>query len=249
MSTFNFVNNALGQLFDVLEPHTGTRFATFNMDETEKVEQGIDGAGKVYMQKYKKTRDEHMYKYLYDPDMSFDDRFHQRIASIGIKDRGKPWITLMFNTGAVQSLTNVHSCNQYMVIQNSEGDPFEIQTKKVRVPVNLVLVSNEASYLYAATERLALFFDRIINFQYCEYIQFPSGVEDECERSGQCMDITEVDLEALDTESRGSLVTSAYNFGLVYWVTKYPEQVKVLEKITLDIAVKNMGNAYTLTVQ
>ena len=104
----------------------------------------------------------------------------------------------------------------------------------------LILISNDISTLYKATENLSLFFDRIINFQYCEYVKFPTGTEDEYEKTAQCMDIEEVDLNKLDTNSRGSLVSSAYSFGLVYWVTRYPDQIQVLEKIIVDIVKKDI---------
>lgn len=248
MAVFNFVNNTLGQLFDILEGHSGVQFATFNMNETIKAEQGSIGQNKRFMQQYEEEHDEPVYKYLYDPDLSFDERFHQRLASVAYKDRNKPWITLMFNTGTVRTLTNVDSKNQYITVQNSDNDYFNIKTKRVRVPVNMILVSNDISYLYKATENLALFFDRIINFQYCEFVEFPTGTQDEYEKCGQVMDITEVDLNKLDTDSRGTLVSSAFSFGLVYWVTKYPEYVNVLDRIILDIAVKGQGTLISLDV-
>lgn len=248
MAVFNFLNNALGQLFDVLEGHSGGQFATFNMNETTKTDQSSDGDKKIFMKQYQETHDEPVYKYIYDPDLAFDERFHQRIASISYKDRRAPWCTLMFNTGTVRPLTQVHSTNKYLTIQNSDKDYFEIKTKRVRVPVNMVLISNDISYLYSITENLTLFFDRIINYSYCEYVQFPTGTEDEYEKVGQVMDITEVDLTKLDTDSRGTLVTSAFSFGLVYWVTRYPEQCHVLDRIITDIAVKGQGTLITLDV-
>lgn len=250
MATFNYLNNALGQLFDVLEGHLGgAKFATFSMKETSKVEQGFDGGDKLFMQKYKQEHDEPMYKYLYDPDLSFDDRFHQRLASISVEDRGEPWVTIMFNTGTVQALTDVYSCNNYWTVNNSDGDYFDIKAKRVKVPVNMVLVSNDISYLYSITENLVLFFDRIINFAYAEYVSFPTGTEDEYERKGQAIDITEVNLDKFDTSNRGTLVSSAYTFGLVYWVSRYPEYCHLLERIIVNIAVKGQGKLCTLTVE
>lgn len=250
MAVFNYVNNALGQLFDVLEGHLGgEKFASFSLNEVDKTESGFDGADKVFMQQYKKECDEHMYKYIYDPDLSFDDRFHQRLASVAIKDRSKPWVSLMFNTGAVKSLTNVYSCNNYFTVNNSDGDYFDVKAKRVLVPVNMVLISNDMTYLYSITENLTLFFDRIINFEYVEYVGFPTGTEDEYERKGQVTDITEVNLEKLDTTNRGSLASSAYTFNLVYWVSRYPEQCNLLERIIVNIAVKGQGNKYTMVVE
>lgn len=250
MAVFNFVNNALGQLFDVLEGHMGgAKFATFSMSEVEKVAQGSDGNEKVFMKQYEKEHDEVMYKYLYDPDLSFDDRFHQRLASVSIKDRNEPWVTLMFNTGAVRSLTNVYSCNNYFTVNNSDGDYFDIKAKRVSVPVNMVLISNDMTYLYSILENLTLFFDRVINYEYVEYVAFPTGTEDEYERKGQVTDITEVNLEKLDTSSRGSLASAAYTFNLVYWVSRYPEQCNLLERIIVNIAVKGQGKLCTLIVK
>jgi hypothetical protein len=83
-----------------------------------------------------------------------------------------------------------------------------------------------------------LFWDRIVNFSYCEFVQFPTGTEDEYEKTGQAMGIKEVDLKTLDPNYRGTIVSSAYTFDLVYWVSKYPEQCHLLEKIIVNIAVK-----------
>ena len=250
MATFNFVNNCLGQLFDILESHMGgVKLATFSMNETTKVAQSPDASNKRFMQQYQQQFDEQMYKYIYDPNLSFDERFHQRLASIGFDKRREPWITIMYNTGSVRTVTDIVSTNQYLQIQNSDGDYFDIKTKRVRVPVNLVLVSNDISTLYYATEHLALFWDRIVNFEYCEFVKFDTGTEDEYEKSGQAVDITEIDLQKLDTSSRGGLVTSAYSFGLVYWVTQYPEFCHVLDKITIDIGVLNQGTLYSINVQ
>lgn len=249
MATFNFLNNSIGQLFDVLEGHAGVSFATFNLNESDKVEQGFDGEEKIFMKQYAETHDEPVYKYLYDPDLSFDENFHQRIASIAFRDRNEPWVSVMFNTGTVQSLTDVVSTNQYRTIHNSDGDYFDIKTKRVKVPVNMVLISNDISTLYKVTENLTLFFDRLINFNYCEYVKFPTGTEDEYEKTGQATDIEEVNLTKLDTNTRGSLVTSAYTFGLVYWVTRYPDKVELLERIILDIAIKNHGTVASLIIK
>lgn len=249
MAVFNYLNNCIGQVFDVLEDHSRIPFATFTMNESSKTDQGMDGEEKVFMKQYKSTVDEQVYKYIYDPDLSFDDRFHQRIASIKYTDRNQPWVTIMFNSGTVRGLTEVVSTNQYRVVKNSAGEAFNIKAKRVRVPINMVLVSNDISTLYSVTERLALFFDRIVNIDYCEFVEFPSGVTDEYENTCQCMDITEVDLTKLDISSRGSLVTSAYTFGLVYWVTEYPKEVKLLERITIEVAMKGVGTLTKLVVQ
>lgn len=249
MATFNYLNNAIGQLFDMLEGHTGTEFATFTMNEPEHYEDSIDGEEAIYMQQYQSEYDEPSYKYIYDPDLNFDDQFHQRLASVQFKDREQPWVTIMFNTGALKSLTNVVSTNQYVTIPNSDGDHFEIKTKRVAVPIKMVLVSNDISTLYAVTEQLALFWDRIVNFSYCEFIQFPTGTEDEYEKTGQAMYIREVDLKKPSMETQGTLVSTAYTFDLVYWVTKYPKQCHVLEKIVVKIASKQKGDILSFEVR
>ena len=248
MATFNYLNNCLGQVFDVLESHTGTKWATFTMNEAEKVEQGFDGEEKVYMKKYAEQHDEQVYRYIYAPKLSCDESFYQRLSSVGFDDRREPWVSIMFSTGPVHSVTDVVSYNMYRTIKNSDNDFFDIKTKRVKVPVNMVLVSNDVSTLYAVTENLTLFWDRIVNISYCEFVQFPTGTEDEYEKTCQCMDISEVDLTKLDRKTRGSLVTSAYTFNLVYWVTQYPEQCKLLEKIVLDIAVHSEGTLTKLEV-
>lgn len=250
MATFNFLNNCVAQLFDLLESHMGgIKLASFSMTEEERETVNPDYQNKKFMKQYEQQYEEPVYKYLYDPDLSFDERFHQRIAAMSFNKRNEPWITIMFNTGSVRTVTDVVSTNQYVTIENSDGKYFDIKTKRVRVPINMVLVSNDTSTLYFATEQLALFFDRIINFSYCEFVKFSTGTEDEYEKTGQCMDITEIDLDKLDTGNRGSIVTSAYSFGLVYWVTRYPEECKLLNKIVIDVGIKNHDTICTLTVQ
>lgn len=250
MATFNFLNNCLGQLFDLLESHMGgIKLASFSMTEEERETINQDYENKRFMKQYQSNYEEPIYKYLYDPDLSFDERFHQRLAQISFSKRNEPWVTLMFNVGSVRTVTEVQSTNKYIQVQNSDNDYFDIKTKRVRVPVNMVLVSNDISTLFYATEHLALFWDRIINFEYCEFVRFPTGTEDEYAKTGQAMDITEIDLDKLDTSSRGSIVSSAYSFGLVYWVTQYPEFCHVLDKIVIDIGIKNHDTICTLTVQ
>lgn len=250
MATFNFLNNCLGQLFDLLESHMGgIKLASFSMTEEERETINQDYENKRFMKQYQSNYEEPIYKYLYDPDLSFDERFHQRLAQISFNKRNEPWVTLMFNVGSVRTVTEVQSTNKYIQVQNSDNDYFDIKTKRVRVPVNMVLVSNDISTLFYATEHLALFWDRIINFEYCEFVRFPTGTEDEYAKTGQAMDITEIDLDKLDTSSRGSIVSSAYSFGLVYWVTQYPEFCHVLDKIVIDIGIKNHDTICTLTVQ
>lgn len=211
------------------------------MSETERAKQSSDYSDKKFMKMYDDKMDEQMYKYIYDPDLAFDDKFHQRLASISMKDRGNPWVSLMFNTGAVQSLTNVYSCKNYWTTQNSDGDYFDVRAKRVSVPVNMVLVSNNMSYLYSIAENLTMWFDRFVNFEYCEFVGFPTGTEDEYERKGQAKDIKEVNLTNFDTSTRGSLVSTAYQFDLVYFVSRYPEQCKLLDKIIINIAEKKHG--------
>ncbi len=250
MATFNFLNNCLGQLFDLLESHMGgIKLASFSMTEEERETINQDYENKRFMKQYQSNYEEPIYKYLYDPDLSFDERFHQRLAQISFNKRNEPWVTLMFNVGSVRTVTEVQSTNKYIQVQNSDNDYFDIKTKRVRVPVNMVLVSNDISTLFYATEHLALFWDRIINFEYCEFVRFSTGTEDEYAKTGQAMDITEIDLDKLDTSSRGSIVSSAYSFGLVYWVTQYPEFCHVLDKIVIDIGIKNHDTICTLTVQ
>ena len=113
MATFNYLNNCLGQVFDVLEGHSGTKWATFTMNEAEKVAQGSDGEEKVYMKKYAEQHDEQVYRYIYAPNLSFDESFYQRLSSVGFDDRREPWVSIMFSTGPVHSVTDVVSYNMY----------------------------------------------------------------------------------------------------------------------------------------
>ena len=211
MATFNYLNNCLGQVFDVLESHTGTKWATFTMNEAEKVEQGFDGEEKVYMKKYAEQHDEQVYRYIYAPNLSFDDTFYQRISSVGFDDRREPWVSIMFSTGPVKSLTEVVSYNMYRTIKNSDNDFFDIKTKRVKVPVNMVLVSNDVSTLYAVTENLTLFWDRIVNISYCEFVQFPTGTEDEYEKLKDKIS-NEIVIPILNQKSISNLVDWSIDF-------------------------------------
>ena len=117
MSTPNFLNNALTQLFDDLEDKCRVKFNTFTAND--KPMKGGINADQEYMKMYQKTEDNRIYKYLYDPDLNFDFRFHQRMARINYRNRKEPWVSLMFNTQTVRPLNHVLS-HVYTGIQEAE---------------------------------------------------------------------------------------------------------------------------------
>ena len=106
-----------------------------------------------------------IYKYLYDPALAFDFRFHQRLAAAPFKKTSKPWATIMFSTKQVRTLTNILS-HLYTRRENINGNITEFKTRMVSVPVNMVVVSNDMDKLYDTTEKIAMYFDRFINFHY-----------------------------------------------------------------------------------
>jgi hypothetical protein len=53
---------------------------------------------------------------------------------------------------------------------------------------------------------------------------------------GQAANIREIDLTKLDTEQRGSLVSEAYQFDLVYWVVDTPDTyLNQFKRVILDL--------------
>ena len=69
----------------------------------------------------------------------------------------------MFSTKQVRTLTNVLS-HLYTRRENINGNITEFKTRMVSVPVNMVVVSNDMDKLYDTTEKIAMYFDRFINF-------------------------------------------------------------------------------------
>lgn len=237
-----YINNAICQLFDMIECKSGVRFTTFTASDLQGQE-NIAAGKRDYMEDTPNNLSHGIYKYLYDPNLAFDFRFHQRLASAPFAKTNKPWVTIMFSTKQVRSLTNVLSRQYQEVKYDEKGNPFQVEIKRVSVPVNMALVSNDIDKLYNTTERIAHWFDRIVNFHYDHVIDIGNpekgGLRIKESRVGQAMDIREVDLSKLDTEHRGSIVTSAFTFDLVYFTFLTPSaSLKLLQRIILEIGIQ-----------
>ena len=102
----------------------------------------------MYMKKYTDTYNRGIYKYMYDPDLAFDFRFHQRLASAPFQKTNVPWATLMFSTKQPKPLTNVLSHHYKSVCTAEDGSLHELGIKRLSVPVNVALVSNDMTKLY-----------------------------------------------------------------------------------------------------
>ena len=142
------------------------------------------------------------------------DKNELNLSSFMVLDR----CPIMFNTKQVRPLTNILS-HKYKDLQYHDGKPYLFKIKRVSVPVNMVIVSNDMTKLYDTTEKIATYFDRFINFHYDHVISVGTpedgGFEIYESKVGQAANIREVDLNKLDTEHKGSLVASAFEFDLV----------------------------------
>lgn len=242
-----FINNVLVQLFDAIESNSGVSFATFTTNETTK-EENIINRNQKFMEDYENTFDNKIYKYLYDPDLSFDFRFHQRLASISYEDKKSAWVTLMFNTGPVRPLTGVLS-RPYNGYEQDGSEVYPFKIKRVSVPINMVFISNDLTYLYSVTEKVAFYFDRLINFPYREAVQYSDTYTETYENYGMAKNIQQIDLTKLDTSSRGTLVTTAFTFDLIYFVVEAPNApTGLLEKIIVEIKVKGHNESLFLNI-
>lgn len=241
-----FLNNVLVQLFDNIETNSNIKFASFTTNEATK-EDNIINKTQTYMEQYERTYDNTIYKYLYDPELAFDFRFHQRIANIAYADKKSPWVTILFNTQQVKPLTGVLS-HKYSGIEQDSIHAYEYSAKRVLVPVNMVLVSNDLTYLYQTTERMAMYFDRIINFHYNEHVDYSSTFSQDYSLSGMAKNIQQVDLTKLDTQNRGSIVTTAFSFDLIYYVIEAPYSIGLLEKVILEVKVKGYNEILSISV-
>jgi hypothetical protein len=252
MASLNFINNALIQLFDDIESKCHVKFNSFTANDRPQ-NRGIN-SDQEYMNMYQNTEDNRVCKYLYDPDLNFDFRFHQRMARINYGKRKEPWCSLMFNTNYVKPLTDIvsHVYDGIEFAQFEETDKngnkkivtdgVEYQFRRVRCPVNFVLLSNELSYLYHIMENLAMYFDRWIDFTYKQHLQFSPLTEVHWDLVGQAQNIRQVNLEKLDTESKGSLAMIAYSFELIYWdMWTTDQRYKILEKVILEIHEAKSG--------
>lgn len=257
----NFLNNCVIQLFDYLETTCGVKFVQFTDAEIAGRYNGTET--QEYMAAYKRGATGTVYKYLYDPGLSFNFRFHQYLADISFVYRDTPWTTLMFSTGPVRPLTNVLSHKydgvEFISINSEEGDNdvaiqdvIPYKTRRVLVPMQVAVISNNISYLYETLEKMASHFDRFINFPYNQTIKYSSNKVMQWQVIGQCSNISQTDIQKLDTETRGTVVTAIFNFNLVHWIVDTPEApLRLLEKIILEVRTDSIDGPllYSETIE
>lgn len=246
-----YIKNAIAQLFDEIEDKCHVKFATFTASDSQGQKE-IAAGTRQYMDNAANNQSNGIYKYLYDPALAFDFRFHQRLAAAPFQKTSKPWATIMFSTKQVRTLTNVLS-HLYTRTEYVNGVPTQFNSRMVSVPVNMVVVSNDMDKLYNTTEQMAMYFDRFINFHYDHVLTFGDvkngGYELYEEVVGRAANIKEVNLDKLDTEHKGSLCTQAYQFDLIYWVSQTPGvSLKLLKKLILEVEYKNTKPIQVLTI-
>lgn len=246
-----YIKNAIGQLFDEIENKCHVKFATFTASDSQGQKEVVAGE-RQYMNDKRNNQSNGIYKYLYDPGLSFDFRFHQRLASAPFEKTNKPWATIMFSTKQVRTLTNILS-HIYKRTEYINGVPTRFRSRMVSVPVNMVVISNDMDKLYNTTEKMAMYFDRFINFHYDHVITFGDvnngGFELYEEVVGRAANIREVDLDKLDTEHKGSLCSQAYQFDLVYWDVLTPgTSLRLLEKIILEVDILGQKPKQVITI-
>lgn len=247
-----YINNAICQLFDEIEEKCDVKFATFTASDLQGQETLAAGT-RTFMNDKPNNSSNGIYKYLYDPNLVFDFRFHQRLAAAPFEKTSKPWATIMFSTKQAQSLSNILSHLYTDIKYDNNGNPYELKLKRVRVPVNMAIVSNDMTKLYYTTEKMSMYFDRFINFHYDHVID----IGDPCDggfqifesKVGQAANIKEVSLDKYDTTSRGSLVAQAYTFDLVYFAVKSPNaSLHLLKKIILEVEAPKNNNIGTYII-
>lgn len=246
-----YIKNAIAQLFDEIEDKCHVKFATFTASDLQGQKE-IAAGERQYMNDKKNNQSHGIYKYLYDPGLSFDFRFHQRLAAAPFEKTSKPWATIMFSTKQVRTLTNVLSHVYKQTIMQENG-ALEYLTRMVSVPVNMVIISNDMDKLYNTTEKVAMYFDRFINYHYDHVITFGDvnngGFEIYEEVVGRAANIREVDLDKLDTEHKGSLCSQAYQFDLIYWISQTPgTSLRLLEKIILEVDIMGKKPKEIITI-
>lgn len=247
-----YIKNAIAQLFDEIEDKCHVKFATFTASDTQG-QKNLAAGTQTYMEDKQNNQSNGIYKYLYDPELKFDYRFHQRLAEAPFAQTNKPWATIMFNTKQVRPLTNVLS-HVYKRIIYVNGKPVEFKTRMQSVPVNMAIISNDMDKLYNTTEKIAMYFDRFINFHYNQTMVFgdvnKGGYEIYDEVAGRAANIKEVDLDKYNTTQRGPLVASTFNFDLIYWVSETPGvELRLLQKIILEVQVKDSDYKETYIIQ
>lgn len=243
-----YIHNALAQLFDEIEEKCHVKFATFTASDAQG-QKTLAAGTRDYMDDEPNNSNHGIYKYLYDPDLAFDYRFHQRLAEAPFEKTSKPWATIMFNTRQARPLTDILSHKYTDLKYDPKGNPFQLKIKRVSVPVNMAIISNDLTKLYNTTEKIAMYFDRFINFHYDHVITIGNPEKDGFEifesKVGQAANIREVDLTKLDTETRGQLVSEAYSFDLVYFAVETPETyLKLLKRIIVEVREKGSNYLY-----
>ena len=247
-----YINNAICQLFDEIEDKCNVKFATFTASDLQG-QKTLAAGTRTFMEDTPNNSSNGIYKYLYDPNLAFDFRFHQRLAVAPFAKTSKPWATIMFSTKQAQSLSNILSHLYTDYYYDKEGNPYELKLKRVRVPVNMAIISNDMTKLYNTTEKMSMYFDRFINFHYDHVIDVGDPENDGFQifesKVGQAANIREVDLDKYDTISRGSLVAQAYSFDLVYFAVKSPNtSLRLLKKIILEVEAPKGNNIATYTI-
>jgi len=247
-----YIHNAIAQLFDEIEDKCKVKFATFTASDLQGQKNKAAGT-RDHMDDEPNNSSHGIYKYLYDPNLTFDYRFHQRLAAAPFEKTSKPWATIMFNTKQAKPQVSFLA-HKYTMTTYKDGTPYEFKLRRVVVPVNMAIVSNDMTKLYNTTEKIAMYFDRFINFHYDHVITVGNpnngGFEIFESKVGQAANIKEVDLTKLDTETRGSLVSEAYTFDLIYWVVETPgTSLRLLQKIILEVEVDPKQRIGTYVIQ
>jgi len=241
----NLINNPLVYLFEEFSNRTGVELNSFVLNETPN----NTFHNQKFMQQYaNNTNNGDVYKYLYDPGLSFSWRFHQRLARIKYTDRKEPWITLMFNTGTKEPLTTLGSLNYTHYEQYGNNKLSIVDVKRNVMPVDIVFISNSIDYLYNFLGKLNFWFDRSTGIYYNQSVAFSNSHVVEYELASDVFNIKTRDLNKLDTERRGSLVSAGYSFDMGYWELNLPEEGYIVENINLKIKVVDNINNSSMTL-
>ena len=207
-----------------------------------------------YMQKFQAknvaNNNGQLYKYIWDPELTFSWRLQERIARIVFENRSQPWVSIVYNTGEVKPLTNMlsHTYDQIRIVAANQQF-YDVQVRRVVTPVNLVFISNNIDYLYRYLQKLSFYFDRTTQYSYTQKVQYAENYVTEYTLAGMAKDIVAKDLTKLDTEKRGSLATAGYSFNLIYWDFNTPYTGYLLENLDLEIKILDGSEYYNLIIQ
>lgn len=246
----NFLQTPLIFLFNRIEEESGVSLASFVVNETPATPKAtgvVQPIMKMYQDLNNSTTNQ-VYKYLYDPDLSFSFRFHQRLSRFKYTDRKEPWVSLIFNTGEKRPLTEVVS-HRYEHHEITENNFYSLGVRRSSTPVNLVFISNSIDYLYSFLGAISFYWDRITAFDYKQTIQYSNSYVVTYDLTGEALDIRPKDLNKLDTERRGSLVMAGYSFDLVNYEFKLPEEGHLLKEIDLIIKVAPDTEILNIVIQ